>query len=103
MRATSGLYVSTEIGVSGISARKAFNAGTRRAISASAGSKAAFGLVDSAPMSIISAPSCNMSFAWERAAATSEYFPPSEKESSETFNIPIIRGLPCVADGRRLL
>ncbi len=48
------------------------------------------GLVDSPPISIISAPSCSIFFACSTADKTLLNLPPSENESGVTFNIPII-------------
>ena len=50
------------------------------------------GLVDSPPISIMSAPSFNNYSAWIKALSLLRYFPPSEKESGVTFRIPIIIG-----------
>ena len=50
------------------------------------------GLVDSPPISIISAPSAIISIAWLTALVGSRNFPPSVKESGVTFNTPIMSG-----------
>ena len=49
------------------------------------------GRVDWAPMSKISAPSCNIRQACPTAFSGSKYRPPSEKESGVMLRIPIMR------------
>ena len=61
-------------------------------VSSSIGSEP--GRVDSPPISIISAPSLNMTCARFNADDKLSYLPPSEKLSGVTFSIPIIKGGP---------
>ena len=86
--ATSDLYVSTEIGTESLS-RSRFSTGISRRISSAAEIRADPGRVDSAPISMMSAPSSSNSIARAYARSGSEYLPPSENESGVTFSTPI--------------
>ena len=61
-------------------------------ISSEISTSTAPGRVLSPPISIISAPSEIIDFKCTSAVSTEEYFPPSEKLSGVTFNIPITLG-----------
>ena len=89
-RMTSGFRVSTDRGTP--HSRKAFSTGCRRPNSASTGTTAAPGRVDSAPRSRRSAPSSIMRWAASMAADGSSHCPPSEKESGVRLRIPITNG-----------
>ena len=89
--ATSGLQVSTEIGMG--------NRGTSRSrtgsirLNSSAGAIGFDpGRVDSPPMSIISAPSSKIAHARSTARSGSLKRPPSENESGVTLSIPMTTG-----------
>ena len=86
--AVLALYVSIEIIISNFSLI-ALIIGTTLFISSSTPTGAKLGLVDSPPISIMSAPSLISSSACFTASSTSLNFPPSENESGVTFKIPI--------------
>src|SRR6188472_640865 len=79
-----------EIGIE-IDGAIAFNTGSRRASSSTPLTGAAPGRVDSAPMSIRSAPAASMARAMSRARLGSSARPPSEKESGVTLITPITK------------
>ena len=86
--ATLLLYVSIDTGISNFSLIARMT-GTTRPISSSSEINVYPGRVDSPPTSIIVAPSFIISSVWTSAASRLLNFPPSEKESGVTFNIPI--------------
>ena len=87
--ATLLLYVSTEIGIVSFPS-SFFNTGIKRRNSSASLTGTAPGLVDSAPMSMISAPCASNSSARATARSGSLNRPPSEKLSGVTFSTPII-------------
>ena len=89
--ATSDFRVSTEIGTEIFFAILSM-IGITLNISSEIATSTAPGRVLSPPISIISAPSEIIDFKCSSAVAIDEYFPPSEKLSGVTFNIPITLG-----------
>ena len=89
-RMTSGRRVSTEIGTP--SGTKASSTGLSRRNSRAGSTGSAPGRVDSAPMSMRSAPSAIIRWACSTARSGLAYWPPSENESGVTFRIPITSG-----------
>src|SRR5580658_391879 len=87
-RNTPGLKVSTETIACGAAARIAASAGSSRPSSVASSIGRLPGRVDSAPTSMMSAPSANAAAACAAAAAGSG-FPSPENESGETLTIPI--------------
>ena len=87
-RAVSALNVSTETGT-GHSGKTASRNGRRRSISSAALIGTNPGRLDSAPMSMMSAPSRTISSIWHRASSRLFHLPPSENESGVTFRMPI--------------
>ena len=87
-RAVSALNVSTETGT-GHSGRTASRNGRSRSISSSAPIGTKPGRLDSAPMSMMSAPSRTISSIWRSAISRVFHLPPSENESGVTFRIPM--------------
>src|ERR1700682_1727118 len=69
---------------------KRFNTGIRRRNSSASPIRVEPGRVDSAPMSMISAPCSSSSIARKKARSGSRYFPPSENESGVTLSTPMI-------------
>ena len=86
--ATSGLRVSTEMGIVSAAASRLIT-GTTRSRSSSAGTASAPGRVDSPPTSITSAPSAAIARPRSAAASGSRYRPPSENESGVTLSTPM--------------
>ncbi len=86
--ATPDLYVSTESGTVSRPCRR-FRTGISRRSSSASDTRAEPGRMDSAPISMMSAPSSSSSMARANARSGSLYFPPSENESGVTFRIPI--------------
>ena len=82
------LYISIDTGISNFSLIARMT-GTTRPISSSSEINVYPRRVDSPPTSIIVAPSFIISSVWASAASRLLNFPPSEKESGVTFNIPI--------------
>src|ERR1017187_30944 len=72
--------------------RSRFSSGTRRCSSTDAVMRDEPGRVDSAPISMMSAPCSSSSMARAKARSGSEYLPPSENESGVTFSTPMITG-----------
>ena len=91
--ATSGFMVSTDTGTPK-DGRISFSTGASLEISSSAETGDEPGRVDSAPMSIRSAPASSISKAWRAASRGSVHIPPSENESGVTFRIPMTMGGP---------
>src|SRR5579875_2829779 len=87
-RATTALRVSTESGTR-TAARTARRTGRSRRSSSPAGTGAAPGRVDSAPMSRSAAPSATIAAAASAARAGSRWRPPSEKESGVALSTPM--------------
>ena len=85
--AVDARIVSTEVRIP--SACSAAMTGRTRSASTSAGTRVAPGRVDSAPTSIMSAPSRTSSCAWAIASSAASQRPPSENESSVTLTMPI--------------
>ena len=67
-----------------------FSTGISRRISSSAEMRADPGRVDSAPMSMMSAPCSSSSRARAKARSGSAYLPPSENESGVTLRMPMM-------------
>ena len=63
--------------------------GARRSISSAADTGTKPGRDDSAPTSMIAAPSSTIESAWLNALSSVFHLPPSEKESGVTFNMPM--------------
>src|ERR1700736_2635425 len=91
-RATLALDVSIEIGTS-MRLASLPRMGSRRASSSSAATGVCPGRVDSAPTSIMSAPSAASFSDCCMAASRLKNLPPSEKESGVMFNMPMMTGL----------
>ena len=87
-RMTSGLFVSTD--TSTPSAMSRSSTGVRRSISISAVTFSESGWDDSAPTSMMSAPSSRSRSACAQAASRSRYTPPSENESRVRLRMPTI-------------
>jgi len=88
--ATSALYVSTEMGIRS-SPFKRFNTGIRRRSSSAADTRVLPGLVDSAPISRMSAPCSSSSNARANAPSRLSYTPSPENESGVTFSTATTR------------
>ena len=89
-RATSALYVSTEIGSDTLEAKRV-TTGNKRLNSSLAVNGVAPGLVDSPPISMMSAPSDSSCKAPASARSGSRWIPPSANESGVTFKMPMTR------------
>ena len=87
-RAVSALNVSTETGT-GHSARIVSRNGSSRSISSAALMGTNPGRLDSAPISMMSAPSRTISSIWRSALSRVFHLPPSENESGVTFRMPM--------------
>src|SRR3954465_5923724 len=90
---TSGFIVSIESGMRNCAANSR-STGSTRLLSSAASTGVARGLVDSPPMSRISAPCRANSSPCFTAASALKKRPPSEKESGGTFTTPIKRVFP---------
>jgi hypothetical protein len=88
--ATFDLEVSIDSGTEILSARVSMT-GIVRLSSSSMETGSEPGLVDSQPMSMISAPSSTIRMACSTARVLSKCMPPSEKESGVIFRMPIIQ------------
>src|SRR5215475_10581373 len=92
--AISALIVSIETGTPRATAAGSTGASRSNSSSSDTGTAPPYGLVDSAPMSRMSAPSAASRCACASAAAGSMKRPPSENESGVTLRTPITIGRP---------